>query len=47
MALAKQEEEVISYNTPLAQMLIGGRVGETREAIIVGKKQSFHILKIE
>lgn len=47
MALAKQEGEVISYNTPLARMLIGGRVDEIREAIIVGKKQGFRILKIE
>lgn len=48
MVFAKTEgKEVISYNAPLARMLIGGEVGEVREAVISGKKRSFHILKIE
>lgn len=47
MVLAKEEGEVISYNAPLARMLIGGRVGDTRESVIAGKKKSFRILKIE
>ncbi len=47
MVLAKEEDEVISYNAPLARMLLGGRVGNTRESVIAGKKKSFRILKIE
>jgi len=38
---------IVSYNTPLARMLIGGKVGETKEAVIAGKRKSFRILKIE
>jgi len=48
MVLSKEEdEEVISYNAPLARMLIGARVGDTREAVIAGKKKRFRVLKIE
>lgn len=47
MVLANEEGEVISYNAPLARMLVGGRVGDTRENVIAGKKKSFRILKIE
>ena len=47
MVLAEQGGETISYNAPLARMLLGGKIGDTREAVIAGKKKSFHILKIE
>ena len=48
MVFAKEEQkEIISYNAPLARMLIGGQIGETREALISDKKRSFRILKIE
>jgi len=47
MVLANEEGEVISYNAPLARMLVGGRVGDIRESVIAGKKKSFCILKIE
>ena len=47
MVLAEKEEEVISYNAPLARMLIGARVGDIREGVIAGKKKRFRILKIE
>lgn len=48
MVFAKREgEEIISYNAPLARMLIGAEIGDVREAIIGGKKRSFHILNIE
>lgn len=47
MVLQEHQGEVISYNAPLARMLISGKVGETKEAIIAGKKKIFHILKIE
>lgn len=47
MVLTNEEGEVISYNAPLARMLVGGRVGDTRESVIAGKKKSFRILKIE
>jgi transcription elongation GreA/GreB family factor len=47
MVLTKEEENVISYNAPLARMLIGGRVGEIRKSVIAGKTKSLRILKIE
>jgi len=47
MVLANEEGEVISYNAPLARMLVGGRVGDTRKSVVAGKKKSFRILKIE
>ncbi len=47
MVLAKEEGEVISYNAPLARMLIGARVGNMKESVIAGKKKQFRILKIE
>lgn len=47
MVLANEEGEVISYNAPLARMLVGGRVGDIRESVIAGKKKSFRILEIK
>lgn len=49
MVLAEQtgRQEVISYNAPLARMLVGKKVGEIGEATISGKRKSFLILKIE
>lgn len=47
MVFAKQEEKAISYNAPLARMLLSGKVGEIREAVIANKKRGFLILKIE
>lgn len=47
MVFAQQDGKVISYNAPLARMLIHGKVGEIKEAMIAGKKKCFLILKIE
>lgn len=47
MVLTEEEGEVISYNAPLARMLVGGRVGDTKESVIAGKQKRFRILKIE
>ena len=47
MMFGEYDESIISYNAPLARMLIGGKVGDTREAVIGGKKKVFYILKVE
>jgi transcription elongation GreA/GreB family factor len=47
MVFTEEGEKVVSYNAPLARMLIGGRVGDIKENIIAGKKKRFRILKIE
>lgn len=47
MVLTEEEGEVISYDAPLARMLIGGRVGDMKESVIAGKQKRFRILKIE
>jgi transcription elongation GreA/GreB family factor len=47
MVLTKEKGEVISYDAPLARMLIGAQVDDTRESVIAGKKKRFRILKIE
>lgn len=47
MVLTEKEGEVISYNAPLARMLVGGRVGDIKESVIAGKQKRFRILKIE
>lgn len=47
MVFDNKEGLVISYDAPLARMLIGGKVGDTREATIAGKKKVVNILKIE
>lgn len=47
MVPKERGENVISYNSPLARALVGGKVGETREAVIGSGKKNFHILKIE
>jgi transcription elongation GreA/GreB family factor len=47
IVLANEGGEVISYNAPLARMLVGGRVGDIRESVIAGKKKSFRILEIK
>ena len=46
MILAKKEN-TISYNTPIARLLIGAQVDEVRSGEIAGKKRNFRILKIE
>lgn len=40
------QENCISYNSPVARILLGGMVGEIREGIIGGKKKKFEILSI-
>lgn len=47
MTFAEQDKKTVSYNAPLARMLIHGKAGEMREAVIAGKKRRFLILKIE
>ena len=47
MVLAQETEQIISYSAPLARMLVGGKVGETKEGVIAGKKKSYCILKLE
>ena len=47
MVFDNKEGFVISYDAPLARMIIGGKVGDTREAVIGGKKKVVNILKIE
>ena len=47
MVLTKEEDEKVSYNTPLARMLVGGRVGNMKESVIAGRQRRFRILKIE
>lgn len=50
MVLTKQEQEeekVISYNSPLARLLMGGRAKETKGGIIAGNKKSFFIISIK
>lgn len=46
MVLTKKKNS-ISYDTPIARLLIGAQVGEVREDIVGGRKRSFRILKIE
>jgi len=41
------KENAISYDTPIARLLIGAQVGEVRNGEIAGEKQDFRILKIE
>lgn len=47
MVLAEYENEAISYGSPLARILIGGKVNEVREGVIASRKKSFRILRIE
>ncbi len=47
MVFDDKDGSVISYAAPLARMIIGGKVGETKEAIIAGTKRVFNITKIE
>lgn len=47
MMFGEHDAKTISYNAPLARMLIGAEVGDTREAIIAGKKKAVEILKVE
>lgn len=42
-----KEKEEVSYNAPLARMLIGAEVDEKRTGKIGGKQKTFRILKIE
>ncbi|KKT75043.1 MAG: Transcription elongation factor GreA [Microgenomates group bacterium GW2011_GWA2_44_7] len=42
-----KEDNAVSYIAPLSRMLIGGKAGEIKEAVIAGKKKSFRIIKIE
>lgn len=41
------QKNTISYNAPLARLLVGATVNEAREGIVGGKKKSVIILKIE
>jgi len=47
MVLKCGEMKTISYNSPLARILIGAKVGEKKEGFIGGKKRGYSILKIE
>jgi len=47
MVFKERSQNVISYNAPLARLLIGAEVGERREGNIGGKKKIFQIIKIE
>lgn len=47
MVLDENCEKVISYNSPLAKILMGGSEGELREGVIAGKDKRFKIIKIE
>lgn len=40
------EADAISYDCPLAKILIGARVGETREGVIARKKKRLKIVQI-
>lgn len=42
-----EERNAISYNSPIAQFIIGAVIGEIREGVIVGKKKKFKIIKIK
>lgn len=39
--------EAISYNAPLAKIIMGAQIGEIRKGQIAGKQKQFEILKIE
>jgi len=49
MVLSEKEKKAgaVSYNAPLAHMLIRGKVGDIKEGVIGGKKKIFRILKIK
>ncbi|MEK7588912.1 MAG: GreA/GreB family elongation factor [Patescibacteria group bacterium] len=40
-------ENTISYNSPLARLLIGAKIGDLREGTLGGKSHEFEILSIE
>lgn len=40
------QENCISYNSPIARILTGGMVGDIREGVVGGKKKKIEILKI-
>lgn len=39
--------ETASYNTPLARVLMGGKIGEVKKGDVSGTKRSFRIISIE
>jgi len=47
MTIQDKEENTISYDAPLARILIGAKKGEKKEGIIAGKKKILQILKVE
>ncbi len=49
MVLSEREKRAgaVSYNAPVARLFIRGKVGDTKEGVISGKKRSFHILEIK
>lgn len=47
MIFGQIDNSVISYNAPLAKMIIGAEVGDTREANIAGVKKKVEVIKIE
>ncbi|MDP1833526.1 MAG: GreA/GreB family elongation factor [Candidatus Moranbacteria bacterium] len=40
------QENCISYNSPVARILTGGMAGDIREGVVGGKKKKFEIIKI-
>jgi transcription elongation GreA/GreB family factor len=42
----REDKDTISYDSPLARLLIGAQVGDLREGVVGGKKRSFRIIKI-
>jgi transcription elongation GreA/GreB family factor len=47
MIFDDQEGLAVSYEAPLARMLLGAKVGDIRESTIAGKKKVLQIIKIE
>jgi len=42
-----ENDNVISYEAPLARLLVGSKVGDVKEGLIGSKKRIFQILNIE
>ncbi len=49
MVLSDNEKKAnaVSYNAPMARLLLRGKVGDIKEGMIGGKKKSFRILEIK
>lgn len=47
LALSGENSKIISYNSPLAQIIMGAKIGEARSGKIGIAEKSFKVIKIE